>query len=119
MPLDKSFIQTTLSNTANNQSYFADSHLKLQSRHYSIDTPNQSDEFWVPANIAKSAQLEKQRSSLPTNVPISFENSERKLKCQIIMASKINESMFKLIFIVTSSDQCMFLKKIILHIPLR
>ncbi len=93
MPLDKTFIQTTTTNTANNQQYFADSSLNLKSRHYSIETPRSGSEFWVPANIAMSSQLEKQRTSLPTNVPISFNNSERKLKCQVAEPSEINKSM--------------------------
>jgi len=80
-------------NTANNQQYFADSSLNLKSRHYSIETPRSGSEFWVPANIAMSSQLEKQRTSLPTNVPISFNNSERKLKCQVAESSEINKSM--------------------------
>lgn len=45
-------------------------------RRYSIMASNVSDKFWVPPEIALTAQLEKQRCSLP-NTNVIFEMSEK------------------------------------------
>lgn len=46
-------------------------------RRYSIMTSNLSEKFWVPAEIAKSAQLDKQRGSLPNTADVIFEQNEK------------------------------------------
>ena len=78
-PLETSFLQPDSDRVSNTQDFFARSPvLPYKSRHFSIAAP-QSAPFSIEEFKITSSQLEKQRTSLPTDAPVAFNTDERKL----------------------------------------
>jgi hypothetical protein len=65
----KSSIKSSLNSISNasQSTRLSISSVNDKARRYSIMTPNVSEKFWVPPEIALSVQLEKQRSSIAPN----------------------------------------------------
>ena len=93
LPLNKSFMKQSgeklscSSSTGSANTQHESKVYPFRPRHYSVFTPNCHDKFWVPPDIALTAQLDKQRCSLPgditsltTEARTKFENQENKIE---------------------------------------
>ncbi|CAF0721932.1 unnamed protein product [Brachionus calyciflorus] len=92
--LGNSSKKSSISSVATTSSRVSSSFAPQKARRYSIMTPpNISEKFWVPPEIAKNAQLEKQRASLPnSDIILEFNEKLSELKSDANGLDDINEA---------------------------